>query len=68
MEEVEYSLYLDIQSIIMKKESTLSLAIAIGVAVGTTVGLISKNLGLWLSVGVAIGAGIGTRFMTQEKQ
>ena len=47
----------------MKKESKLSIGIALGVGLGTAVGVITDNLGLWLSVGVAIGAGIGSSMM-----
>ena len=38
--------------------------LAIGVGVGTAVGVATDNLGLWLVLGVAIGAALG---MTQKK-
>jgi 2-keto-3-deoxy-6-phosphogluconate aldolase len=47
----------------MKKESKLSIGIALGVGFGTVVGVITDNIGLWLSVGVAIGVGVGTSMM-----
>ena len=34
-------------------------ALAIGVGVGTAVGVATDNLGLWLALGVAIGAALG---------
>jgi len=33
--------------------------LAIGVGVGTAIGVATDNLGLWLALGVAIGAAIG---------
>ena len=52
----------------MKKESKLSIGIALGVGLGTAVGIITDNIGLWLSLGVAIGAGVGTSMMQNESK
>lgn len=47
----------------MKKEQTLSLAIAFGVTAGTIIGVLTDNIGLWIAMGCAFGAGIGTVLM-----
>lgn len=46
----------------MRKEKKLGAAIAIGIGVGTAIGVATDNLGLWISIGVAIGAAVGTTF------
>lgn len=43
-------------------------AVAFGIALGTLVGIITDNLGLWLPVGIAIGAGIGQTRSRQSKE
>lgn len=42
--------------------------IAIGIAMGTLVGVLTNNIGLWLPIGVAIGAGISLTSGQKEKQ
>lgn len=44
----------------MKKNNKLSRGIALSMSLGTVVGIITDNLGLWLGVGIAMGAGIGS--------
>ena len=51
----------------MKKENSLVLGIAYGVAIGTAIGVGTDNLGLWISLGIAIGAGIGFTFMQKDE-
>ena len=34
------------------------MGIALGISIGTAIGVLTDNIGLWLSLGVAIGCGI----------
>ena len=51
----------------MKNKKNISIGMAMGVAFGSIVGVLTDNIGLWLPVGIAIGAGIGSR-MDQVKK
>lgn len=44
----------------MKDKKKMGQGIAFGIILGTLVGIMTDNLGLWLPVGIATGAGIGT--------
>ena len=46
-------------AVIMKNEKTTALGAAFGVAIGSVIGVLTDNLGLWISLGIAVGAGIG---------
>lgn len=39
---------------------------AIGIILGTLIGVLTDNMGTWLAIGVALGAGIG-RYMVQKE-
>lgn len=43
----------------MKNKRPLALGMALGVAAGSVIGILTDNGGLWIPVGMAIGAGIG---------
>jgi len=43
----------------MEKERPLTSGLALGVAAGSVIGVLTDNIGLWIPVGIAIGAGIG---------
>ena len=48
--------------------SKLPIGIALGVSIGTAVGVSTSNIGLWLPIGVAIGASLGVGLNTAAKQ
>lgn len=50
----------------MKK--SIGIPLAMGVLLGTLVGVLTDNIGLWLSVGIAIGAGVGTTLMAAKSK
>ena len=52
----------------MKKEKKLASRIAIGLLLGTVVGVLTKNIGLWLSLGIVIGAGVGNSLMHRDNK
>ncbi len=39
--------------------TTVGTWLAVGIAIGTALGVALDNLGLWLAVGVAVGAALG---------
>lgn len=41
---------------------------AIGISLGTLVGILTDNIGLWIGVGVALGAGIGTTLANKRNK
>ncbi|MCB0707631.1 MAG: hypothetical protein KDC34_20085 [Saprospiraceae bacterium] len=43
----------------MKNEKKITIGTAFGVAIGSVVGVLTDNLGLWISLGVAIGTVMG---------
>ena len=49
----------------MKPEKK-TLGAAYGVAIGSVIGVLTDNIGLWLSLGVAIGCGVGSYLDQQE--
>ena len=51
----------------MKPEKKITLGAAYGVAIGSVIGALTDNIGLWLSLGIAIGCGIGSYLDQQEK-
>jgi len=52
----------------MKNEKATVLGAAFGVAIGSVIGVLTDNLGLWISLGVAIGAGIGISISQKQKK
>ena len=42
--------------------------IAIGIGLGSAIGVATNNIGLWIGVGVALGAGIGTTLNEKSKK
>jgi hypothetical protein len=62
-------LYIRLVTIIknMKNEKSTVLGVAFGVAVGSVIGVLTNNLGLWISLGIAIGAGIGISISQKKK-
>ncbi len=50
----------------MKKNNNLAKGMALGIGIGTAVGVATNNLGLWLAVGVAIGAGVGNSLSKKD--
>jgi len=51
----------------MKPEKKTTLGAAYGVALGSVIGVLTDNIGLWLSLGIAIGCGVGSYLDQQEK-
>jgi hypothetical protein len=43
----------------MKKEKIDSQSIGIGIIIGTAIGVLTHNIGLWISLGLALGAAYG---------
>ena len=43
------------------------MGMALGVAFGSVVGVLTDNIGLWIGVGIAIGAGVGNGMQAQNK-
>ncbi|MDC0007038.1 hypothetical protein OAE07_03615 [Winogradskyella sp.] len=41
--------------------------IGFGVVIGSVIGVLTDNLGLWISLGIAIGAGIGVTISQKQK-
>jgi len=52
----------------MKKEKNIGLGTAYGIAIGTAIGVLTDNLGLWISLGMAIGSGIEFTLMDRNKK
>jgi hypothetical protein len=52
----------------MKNEKSLILGAAFGVAIGSVVGVLTDNLGLWISLGIALGAGIGISISQKQRK
>ena len=49
----------------MKKAKHTGIGIAIGVVIGSIIGVATDDLGLWLSLGIAIGAFLGIALMKE---
>jgi galactitol-specific phosphotransferase system IIC component len=41
------------------KEKATGTSVAIGIIIGSVIGVLTDNVGLWIALGVAIGAGVG---------
>ena len=41
---------------------------AIGIVLGTLIGIFTENMGAWLAIGVALGAGLGKVMSEQETE
>ena len=52
----------------MKNEKQMSIGIGLGVAIGSVIGVLTDNLGLWISLGIAIGAGISLPGFRKENK
>lgn len=42
----------------MARHSKTAVYMAVGIAVGTAIGMVTDNIGLWLALGIAVGAGL----------
>jgi hypothetical protein len=51
----------------MKNKRPLALGMALGVAAGSVIGIITDNGGLWIPIGLAIGAGIGAAIRKKQQ-
>lgn len=51
----------------MKREKKIVLAASFGVAIGSVLGVLADNLGLWISLGIAIGVGVAI-YLSKEKR
>ena len=45
-------------SVDSSRTTAFPMGIALGISIGTAIGVLTDNIGLWLSLGVAIGCGI----------
>lgn len=52
----------------MNSNKAIGVAMALGVAGGSVIGVLTKNIALWISLGIAIGAGIGAVLAQKQKQ
>ncbi len=50
----------------MRTDKRFATYLAIGIAIGTAIGVANDNLGLWLPIGIAIGAGLA--YSRQKKE
>lgn len=41
---------------------------AIGIAIGSIIGVVQDNIGAWIAIGLAYGAGLGSRWNQKKKE
>ena len=51
----------------MKIGEYSGMGLAIGVSIGTAIGVSTNNIGLWLPIGMCIGLALGTAFSSDEE-
>lgn len=52
----------------MKMKSKKGTGVALGIVFGTTLGVITDNLGLWLSMGIVFGAAYDAQIIKEAKK
>ena len=50
----------------MKKVNKMGQGMAMGIAFGTLVGVLTDNIGVWLCIGIAFGAGVGNTLQKRK--
>lgn len=52
----------------MKTKNKMAAGVAIGIGLGSAIGIATDNLGLWIALGIVFGAGAGSRMSKSAKQ